>query len=291
MTELENIGKLAATASELLDAIRGGEIANMKAEHVQVLEDFDTAYKKAISDFGTEKTQKLNEFNNQKTSALNDLANRANAVIAKVESELSAYVNKQSHIRVTKNQALLPNEGGSFPLGWSSGYIKRATKLETVKSGVMPDQRSELAQEFLNAINSNRQYFAGSFDIWEIEINPYRIKDGQKADSFFMYQFLRRSQTLTIAAVVKHISGAVPTGFYCSGLEANQPAKLCGTSIGVSTNRNHYTHIHPMVKGTDKAENETTVIQIALPAAVTGFVDLTHGAWGQFPYIGDQAFD
>ena len=31
MTELENIGKLAATASELLNAIRGGVIANMKA--------------------------------------------------------------------------------------------------------------------------------------------------------------------------------------------------------------------------------------------------------------------
>lgn len=69
MTELENIGKLAATASELLDAIRGGEIANMKAEHVQVLQDFITAYNAKINEFTQQKGEALNQFNQEKAQA------------------------------------------------------------------------------------------------------------------------------------------------------------------------------------------------------------------------------
>ena len=287
MTELENIGKLAATASELLNAIRGGEIANMKAEHVQVLEDFETAYNKAISDFDTEKAQKLSEFNNQKTSALNDLANRANAVIAKVESQLSTFVDAQSHVRLTKNQALRPNDANTFPANWSSGYVIRAEKIERVATGVEIVERSALAQEFLSAINSNSKYFAGSFDIWELEIEPHR--DSGTRSAFAMYQYYRAPSTVTVAAIVKHISGVVPVSHWCHGLKANEPAKLCGYTRKIGTSRNHYSHCHPMVNGT--GQNEKTIIQVALPAVVTGEVDLSKGAWGQFPYIGDQAFD
>ena len=287
MTELENIGKLAATASELLNAIRGGEIANMKAEHVQVLAEFETAYNQAIAGFNTEKNQKLNEFNDQKTSALNDLANRANAVIAKVEAHLSTSIDRQSHVRLTKNQALRINETGDFPWGWSKGQVKRAEKIERVSTGVEVEDRSPLAQEFLSAINCNTKYFAGSFDIWEIEIYPHRNNGADAA--YFMYQYFRAPSTATIAAIVKHISGVVPNHWWCKGLEASQPAKLCGMVRNVIRNRNGYSHCHPMVNG--KGQDQTTVIQVALPAVVTGEVDLSKGAWGQFPYIGENAYD
>ena len=93
MTELENIGKLAATASELLNAIRGGEIANMKAEHAQTLEAFVTAYNKEITDFGTEKTQKLSGF-----------ATEAQQVIASVES-LKAQVMSDNNQQLAEFKA------------------------------------------------------------------------------------------------------------------------------------------------------------------------------------------
>ncbi|TMO53092.1 hypothetical protein [Pseudoalteromonas phenolica] len=287
MTELENIGKLAATTSELLNAIRGGEIANMKAEHVQVLQDFETAYNKAIADFGTEKTQKLSEFNNQKTSVLNDLANRANAVIAKVESQLSTYVDAQSHVRLTKNQALRPNDANTFPANWSAGYVTRATKIERVSTGVDAADRSALAQEFLSAINSNCKHFAGGFDIWELEIEPHR-NDGTTY-SYAMYQHYKKPCAVTVAAIVKHISGVVPDSHWCHGLQANEPAKVCGGTFRVGTSRNGYSNCHPFVRGV--GQDEKTIIQVALPAVVTGEVDISQGAWGQFPYIGDQAFD
>lgn len=284
MTELENIGKLAATASELLNAIRGGEIANMKAEHVQVLQDFETAYNKAISDFATEKTQKLSEFNNQKTSALNDLANRADAVIANVEAHLSASIDRQTHIRLTKNQALHSNPEGNFPLNWANGTVIRAELVETVATGVEPEQRSALAQEFLSAINSNQKYFNRAFNIWEIEVAP---ATGDKTTTHLPWQNIAISQTYTVAAIVKHISGSVPWGNYCTGLEAGEPAKLCGQVRSVSSNRNSYVNTHPYVG----RASENTVVQIALPAAVTGQVDLSKAAWGQFPYIGDTLTD
>ena len=287
MTGLENIGNLAATASELLDAIRGGEIANMKAEHVQVLEEFETAYNQAISNFNTEKNQKLNEFNNQKTSALNDLASRANNVIANVESYLADARDTQSHFRLTKNQALRASEGGGYPVNWSTGYIKSAQIIERVKTGDEPSTRSALAQEFLSAINSNTKNFAGSFDIWELEI--YQNRNNGQDSSYFLYQYFRAPTTVTIAAIVKHISGVLPHGSWCHGLEMNQPAKLCGQYRGVSDNRNAYSHCHPFING--DGQGETTVIQVALPAVVSGKVDLSKGAWGQFPYIGENAYD
>ena len=100
MTELENIGKLAATASELLNAIRGGEIANMKAEHVQVLEDFETAYNAKINEFTQQKGEALNQFNQEKAQAFaaadSQLKSRRAAVDA-VLTDVSANTNMFVH--------------------------------------------------------------------------------------------------------------------------------------------------------------------------------------------------
>ena len=120
MTELENIGKLAATASELLNAIRGGEIANMKAEHTQTLEEFVTAYNAKINEFTQQKGEALNQFNQEKTQALlaadSQLQSRraaVDAVLADVTANTNHYVHhfdKTFHSQSSLNIPIDPND-------------------------------------------------------------------------------------------------------------------------------------------------------------------------------------
>lgn len=287
MSDIPNITSVVNSATELLDDIRGGAITRMKAQHDESMQQFGTERQGALSSFADEKSQSLNEFNSQKSAALNSFDQQGKVKIAEVDNSLSQYVDAQSHVRLTKNQALRANDAGTFPVSWASGYVTRAERIERVSTGIEPSERSPLAQEFLSAINSNGKYFAGSFDIWELEIEPHR-HDGTTY-SYAMYQHFRKSCAVTAAAIVKHISGVVPDGFWCHGLRANEPAKVCGRTFHVGTNRNSYSNCHPYVRGV--GQDEKTIIQVALPAVVTGEVDISKGAWGQFPYIGEQAYD
>ena len=194
---------------------------------------------------------------------------------------------EQSHFRLTKNQILKPNGAGTFPVNWSSGYLKSARIVETVSTGVVPSQRSALAQEFLAAAGANSKYFRGSFHIWEYELRQHR-GDANCTTAYFGYQYVPLSNYITVGAIVKHISGAVPYHSYCNGLEANQPAKICTTKMFV--NRNHYTNIHPYVRDVNADYETPAKIQLAMPAAISGYVDTSKG-WGVFPYVGDDAFN
>ncbi|TMN33375.1 hypothetical protein [Pseudoalteromonas sp. S2755] len=275
MSDLQNMADLVSTGNQLLDDIRGGAISRMAHEHQTQQAEFKSEHDAKSAQFQAEH----NAIVQQQTAA-------GNAKIAEIDSYIANGRDRQSHVRLSKNQVL---SGVEVPNFWSLGVTKRTTLLERVASGVLPENRTPLAREFLSAINCDRQHFGTAFNIWEIEIYPHHV--GGANQGYGIWQHIKMSGAVTVAAIVKHISGTVPTGFYCEGLAANEPAKLCGTAFGVSTNRNHYLHIHPIVDGIGKDISETTVIQIALPAAVTGFVDLSKGAWGQFPYIGDSAFD
>lgn len=245
-----------------------------------------------------------NDLTNVVTNKISDIDSQLNAKKAEVDqhvvtkgAQVDAFIassqDKQSHFRLTKNQALNANDDGSMPLGWSGGYVKKATLVETVVTGVEPEERSELAQEFLIAINSNERYFARGFKIWELECAPNRGGEDTQRASHIFYQYYRQSTSVTLAAIVKHISGTVPILSWCHGLQATQPAKLCGSYQGAGS-RNGYSNCHPYINGQGRDASETTIIQIALPAVVTGIVDLTKNAWGQFAYLGDAdlpAFD
>ncbi|OHU87812.1 MULTISPECIES: hypothetical protein [Pseudoalteromonas] len=242
---------------------------------------------------------KLIEASNDLTTVVDNKIVDIDAKVEQSKTKVDGYINqvnnyinsardKQSHFRLTKNQALIPNDEGTFPKYWSGGFVKSAKVIETVTTGVEPEQRSALAREFLQAINSDHKYFANSFKIWELEYYPNRRGDNSHVFSYLMYQYFRFSSYTTIAAVVKHVKGLVPSKFWCHGLKAGEPAKLCGLNYGVSSTRNHYSHCHPYVEGGEgKPETETGIIQVALPAVVTGDVDLSTGQWGQFPYLGD----
>ncbi|MCG7546953.1 hypothetical protein [Pseudoalteromonas sp. Of7M-16] len=99
MTELENIGKLAATASELISAIRGGEIANMKAEHTQTLEGFVTAYNAKIDEFVQQKGEVLNQFNTDKAQAFAEADSELQQRRVAVDAVLNDLYSSHSHVR------------------------------------------------------------------------------------------------------------------------------------------------------------------------------------------------
>ncbi|MCG7538394.1 hypothetical protein EXT48_12090 [Pseudoalteromonas sp. CO348] len=237
----------------------------------------------ASNDLTATVDNKIQDITATLASSVVDAKNKVNAELGKIDQRFDSARKKQSHFRVTKNQALIPNEAGTFPHSWSGGYVKEARLLETVTTGVETDQRTPLAREFLRAINSDTKYFAGKFNIWELEYYPNRRGDSAHLVAYLMYQYFRAPTLVTVAAIVKHIRGVLPNGFWCEGLEANQEAKLCGKTTYFG--RNKYSHCHPYVHGEGKPEDETGVIQIALPAVVTGEVPLDD--WGQFAYLGD----
>ncbi|MCF2910089.1 hypothetical protein L1285_17380 [Pseudoalteromonas sp. DL2-H2.2] len=233
---------------------------------------------------------KIQSIDSALSAAISASQSKTDQHLAKVDTALSKYLDTQSHFRVSRNQALVPDNKGEFPAYWDSGNLKRATLLETVQTHQKADTRSELAREFLRAVNSDTQYFAGNFNIWELEYYPYRevTVDNQtrKTYAYLMYQYFRRPTHMTVAAVVKHIRGIVPTGSWCQGLRANEPAKICGGELAPD-GRNKYSHCVPTAHGMTLDSSETLVIQVALPAVVTGKVQLDSG-WGQFPHVGHK---
>ncbi|OCQ18949.1 hypothetical protein A7985_22445 [Pseudoalteromonas luteoviolacea] len=231
----------------------------------------------------------ISEITNKLNSAVAETKTKVDAHLASADALLNSYEERQSHFRITKNQALVANQAGSFPEAWAGGFVTKATLLEKVETGIELNQRTPLAREFLQAINSDTKWFAQNFNIWELEYAPNRGGENSHIDAYLMYQYLRRPTHITAGAIVKHIRGVVPTGFWCTGLKAGEAAKVCGVHIGHSS-RNHYTHCHPYVPGKNLPADQTGVIQVALPAVVTGHVPIDK-AWGQFAYIGDDTHD
>ena len=93
-TTLENLGALAAQSRQLLDAVRGGEIADMKAEHVQVLAEFATAYNEAIAGFETQYGEKLTEFNQEKAQKFAETDTKLQEYQGRVETILGEAANR-----------------------------------------------------------------------------------------------------------------------------------------------------------------------------------------------------
>ncbi|MBQ4836313.1 MULTISPECIES: hypothetical protein [Pseudoalteromonas] len=231
----------------------------------------------------------ITEIKQTLSSTVASTKTQVDAHLARADALLNSYEERQSHFRMSKNQALVANSAGTFPEAWASGFVTKATLLEKVETGVETNQRTPLAREFLQAITSDTKWFAQNFNIWELEYAPNRGGENSHVDAYMMYQYCRRPTQMTVAAIVKHIRGVVPTGFWCTGLQANEPAKVCGAHYGAG-GRNHYMHCHPYVPGKNLPADQTGVIQVALPAVVSGHVPLDK-AWSQFAYIGDAAFD
>lgn len=234
--------------------------------------------------YETEHSQALEELRQARLlmAQLNQQLQGIDARISSAELRVDEYIagarSEQGHWCFTENQELEPNEPGTFWNLWSSGAIVSAQILETVVPGVAPADRSPLAREFLRAVNSDVSHIASTFRIWEIVISA-----PNGSTRHLPYQKIQPAGTHTAGAVVKHISGPVPTGWWCQGLQAGESAKICISQVdyGRLSARNVYTFTHPVVTG---PETENCVIQVAMPAVVSGYLPAGTG-WGLFPKI------
>lgn len=209
---------------------------------------------------------------------------RVSAAEQQVDDYVANAASNQGHLRLTRNQRLVANAGGTFWDGWSSGSLVSARVLETVVPGVPPADRSARAREFLQAVNSDVSHVSGTFEIWEIEIAA-----PAGTTRYLPYQQIQPAGTHTAGAIVKHISGPVPTGWWCNELAAGEAAKLClsHANYGEISARNVYTFTHPALAGND---TQNCFLEVALPAVVNGYVPPGSG-WGLFPKIPDNAYE
>lgn len=186
-----------------------------------------------------------------------------------------------THLRLSRNQALEPNSDGSFPKNWAGGGIYWAAVEEIVHNGADPATRSALAQEFLNAINSNYDYLGSSFWIWRMKA---KIPTGATRQIGFYQGVNTSSGESTIGCVIKPISGPLPVGAMFSGTKpAPAGAQLIlNRNVTWSGGRHHsYSMMHGFFDGNPGDELE---FLIALPGIVTGYVPDGDG-WGNFPYV------
>jgi len=186
-----------------------------------------------------------------------------------------------THLRLSKNQVLEPTSDGSFPKYWSGGHIYSAVVEEIVNSGVPPEQRSALAQEFLAAIKSNTLHFNSSFYIWRMKV---RVPVGLTY-ALPLYQVANTSSgESTLGCVIKHISGMQPRGSMFSGTQiapAGAQLILNRNEIWHGGRHHSFSMMHGVFNGNSGDEAE---FLIALPAMVTGYVRAEDG-WGNFPYF------
>lgn len=100
MSDIQDITSVVQSASSLLDDIRGGAIARMKAQHEESMQQFGTGRQGALSAFGTEKDQAINAFNQEKAAKLSqadsELAGRRAAVDA-VLGDLAGHTIRSTH--------------------------------------------------------------------------------------------------------------------------------------------------------------------------------------------------
>lgn len=210
------------------------------------------------------------------------------AKVAAKEKEIDGYMenarHEQTHIRLSRNQRL--SRTGNNIQNWTMGFTKKWTFLETVSSGVDPKSRTTRAREFLKAISMDVRHFTpSSFHIWELEFYPNRRGSNSHIAAYGMFQHIHARQYISVGAIVKHIKGVVPKDQWCYGLKAGEHAKLCIQHFDLRKGIG-YTHIHAHVPGENLSESQTSVIQVALPAAVTGYIDPAEKYWGEFPLIG-----
>jgi len=194
--------------------------------------------------------------------------------VAAKELEVDAYLQsargEASHFRLSKNQVLAGI--GAVPDFWSAYPGVNLTKAFTVSTGVLWANRTAEEQALLTAMGkANVQYIDVSFDVWRMAWTT------PSSSNVTMYQYIPTSVALTVGAMVKLESGAI-SGAWAEGAVVG---KWVNTGVHYGANPAGYTHIHPF-----EGSNAGSLL-VALPAAVTGFVDLTAKQWGKFPYIGD----
>jgi hypothetical protein len=152
-----------------------------------------------------------------------------------------------------------------FSNSYSIGGWTTIEKIQTVNTDVLWADRTAEEKELLTLMGkSGVQHFSPNFDIVKVS---WTAREGHNLP-WVSANNLRKDSYVTNGAFVKHLSGAVPYGWYCGGLTNNGKWQLCGThSRGSSLT---YINTHPYSHSDDGAGS----VLIALPCVVDRYVDL-----------------
>lgn len=170
----------------------------------------------------------------------------------------------RSHARLhpscTLESMLIP-----FSQQYSVGGWLTIEKVQTVSGGIAWEDRTVEEKELLAYMGrSGVMHFSPAFDIVKL---TWTSRSGHNLPHVHA-NLLRNDSYITSAAYVKHLTGEVPYGHYCSGLKANSGWQLCGTHYRGGPHG--YAHPHPYTSGEEGGGS----VLIALPATVDRFVDL-----------------
>lgn len=184
--------------------------------------------------------------------------------------------NKAPYYRLTKNQ-LLTGTSGSVPTGWSTHPDCTFTLVQSVVETTEWNDRTEDERELLTLMGrtGEKNYF-DTFNIWRMDWVDSDIDNY----SYTMYQGVNGSTAVSVAAFTKILSGDI-VGYWADG--ATNQWKLTGNYYGFNKHRYHHIHAH--------RQTPIGSVLIALPAAITGFINFDPKTWGQFPYIGETQND
>ena len=193
-----------------------------------------------------------------------------------------AITNQYSEIVARKYNSTIPrlvqgtgegNQAGQvspFTSGWSMAYVTSNVHEESVSSGTVFTSRTASSQELLTLMgHSGVQHFNGNFNIHRVTA----LRPLNTSGHTFPYQTIKHAGTkgsTTHGAFVKHISGRVPTGWWCNGLVAGGGWQFCKTTQTGTSNMG-YANTHPYTA--TNTDNVPTVILVALVGSVDKFVD------------------
>lgn len=197
--------------------------------------------------------------------------------IAKLISELETWKQNAKTDLSSFPKFLVTSDFATAEFGDFTNWTKPSTVevLGTITSGTVWDDRSAWEKEWLTAMGlSGVQYFyPSSFNVYRLTAPASRT-----GHSFpYVGSPYCADSRITTAAFVKWVQGAVPYGWWCSGLTNDGVIKLCGTKN--QGGGGGYIYSHPY-----KAEDtQDTIIEVALAGTVDRDIDLSNPInWGNF---------
>ena len=173
---------------------------------------------------------------------------------------------------------LIAAQASPFSTAWSSAYMTSNAQESAVSSGTAWASRNADAQAILTLMGApNAQHFLGNFNIRRVTAARPAGTSGYTLP-YQQVQMPGPGATVTHAAFVKHISGPVPTGWWCNGLTSGGGWQWCKTYT-VSGTAAGYNHTHPYTTNTNPST--PTVILVALAGSVPQYI-ATSAEWALF---------
>lgn len=206
-------------------------------------------------------------------SGLEGLARLERQHYTALSNRLLAQEHGYSTLRLSANQRLLG--AGATPDGWLVEPSMTLAKVFTVNTDVLWANRGVEEKALLTAMGlEGVRYINEAFDVWRMS---WTTLPADPAFQYTLYQKVVGSGAVTVAAMTKLESGSI-SNYWAEGAQLgawkNTGQHVAGSPLG-------YLHIHPMRASTAGS------LLFALPAAVSGHVELDAKKWGQYPYIGN----